>query len=216
MKINVDASFCISLRGRDARQQSALRSFSVLDNKTDFWLVDKDIENPERGCYNSHRDIALYGLSRNLERVLVLEDDVRFDKPPSSRQIEAMNRHLQKNIGDLFYLGGLLGDIWLTNALNIAGCHLFCTHAYVINRSGMKKLASLPYSGMPIDVLFKLSFAAFTTFPMIASQFSSQQLASDISQARGVRDDISDAMWKKNYRSQYLSLLRNIARIERI
>ena len=38
-------------------------------------LVDKDEEDPQRGCFNSHKKCAKLALARNYNRVLVLEDD---------------------------------------------------------------------------------------------------------------------------------------------
>lgn len=210
MKFEVDKTFCISINSRQDKQALATKNLSPLSNKAEFWLVKKDSENPERGCYNSHRDIALYGLKNNLDRIMIFEDDVQFSRIPSDNEMERFNKHLISNTGELFYLGAILGRNWLTRNWGIVGCNVFCTQSYIINRKGMKKLAETPYSGIPIDVLFFQQFESYMTFPMITSQVSPEILQSDIAQSRKSVSNLNENVWAKNQRSQYLSIIKNI------
>lgn len=212
MRFDVDKAFCISIHDRIDRQNQARINLQAISDTTEFWLVQKDKENPERGCYNSHRDIALYGIENNLERIMIFEDDVLFHRSPREWEIDRFNKHLASGQGDIFYLGALLGNIWLTRHFGIVGCEVFCTHSYVINRNGMKKLADAPYSGLPIDVLYRNHFESYMAFPMITSQASCNTSHSDISSTRNSQTDFSDDVWKRNRRSQYLSIFRNIHR----
>lgn len=211
MKLEVDKSFCISINNRVDRQNLALENLKPIENKTEFWLVEKDHENPERGCYNSHRNIALYGIEHNLDRVLVFEDDVEFIKLPSESLVKKINRHLLKNEGEIFYLGAILGEIWPTKNWGIVGCRVMCAQSYILNRKGMEKLAARPYSGMPVDVFLSLEFDAYMSFPMLTSQVAGNIISSDIAEIRGKADNLSSDLWQgnKNTAKQYISLLKN-------
>jgi hypothetical protein len=76
----------------------------------------------------------------------------------------------------------------------------------------MEKLATRPYSGMPVDVLFSLEFDAYMTFPMLTSQVAGNIISSDIAEIRGKVDNLSSDFWQgnKNTTKQYISLLKNI------
>lgn len=210
MYFDVDRCFCISLNERKDRQELLKDNLNVLQNKFDFWLVEKDEENPERGCYNSHRDIALYGLEYNLDHILVFEDDIFFHRLPTNKEMIRYNNFIKESNGELFYLGGLLGNMWMIKKFNIVGCNMFCTHSYIMNKKAMIKLAGTPYSGMPIDVSFFNYYNSYATFPMLTSQLSSSVSKSSIF-SFSKRDSIfDDRLWKKNRRSQYKSLIMNL------
>lgn len=215
MKLAVDKSFCISINNRVDRQNLALKNLKPIENKTDFWLVEKDHENPERGCYNSHRNIALYALKHNLDRILVFEDDVEFIKLPSKNLVKKINHHILKNEGEIFYLGGVLGEIWPTKNWGIVGCRVMCTQSYIFNRKGIEKLAAHAYSGMPIDVFLSLEFDAYMAFPMLTSQVGGDIISGDIAEMRKIDNNLSSSFWKgnKNTAKQYLQLLKSFRKI---
>lgn len=210
MKFDVNRAYCISIKNRQDRQRLASSNLESIENKTDFWLVEKDNENPERGCYNSHRNIALYGLENNLDRILVFEDDVEFIRAPSLSEMKRFNNHLASNTGELFYLGAVLGDIWPTIKWGVVGSKVFCAQSYIINREGMKKLASLPYAGMPIDVVFNLKFDSYMAFPMLTSQVAHNIISSDIASSRSNENNLNSDFWSRNRTSQYISLVKNL------
>jgi glycosyl transferase family 25 len=114
-----------------------------------------------------------------------------------------------KNQGDLFYLGGILGDIWPTRKWGIAGGRMFCTQSYVMNRKGMEKLASLPYAGTPVDVLYYMEFESFAYYPMLTSQVAGNVVSSDIASVRTGNNNPMSGFWRQNNAAQYWSLLKN-------
>ncbi|MBU2706667.1 glycosyltransferase family 25 protein [Zooshikella marina] len=212
MQFAVDKAYCISLKERTDRQEIAKKNLSVLGNPVEFWLVEKDKDNPERGCYNSHRDIARHALEQGYQRVLIFEDDILFHKQASPSQLKRINNFLCSNQGDVFYLGGFLGRLWLTYRPNIARCKLFCTHSYILQRSGLEKLAAADYHHEPIDIIYKREFDSYTAFPMLTSQLPYSVVASDIASHRLEKDnaEFTDEHWHWNRRYQYWSALKNI------
>ncbi|MCX4026260.1 glycosyltransferase family 25 protein [Endozoicomonas sp. SM1973] len=209
MLFAVDKAFCISIKERTDRQKIAKENLAKLETSLEFWLVDKDVENPERGCYNSHRDIAKYALENNYERVLIFEDDVMFHRIPSARELKRFNQFLKSNRGDIFYLGALLGRMWLTPKLGIARCSAFCTHSYILNKSGMEKLVDTPYDGTAVDLVYKRKLDSYLAFPMLTSQLPYDVASSDISTHRNDNVVFTDDSWEVNKRYQYWSALKN-------
>ncbi|MBU2711375.1 glycosyltransferase family 25 protein [Zooshikella harenae] len=210
MQFAVDKAYCISLKERTDRQEIAKQNLSVLGNPVEFWLVEKDKENPERGCYNSHRDIACHALAQGYQRILIFEDDIVFHKQPSSRQLKRINKFLCSNQGDIFYLGVLLGRLWLTQSLSIARCRAFGSHSYILQRKGLEKLVSQKYCSKPVDQFYKQNFDCFLAFPMLTSQLSYQVVGSDIESNSQTFIPLNNEHWQWNRRYQYWSALKNI------
>ncbi|MBU2714169.1 glycosyltransferase family 25 protein [Zooshikella harenae] len=207
MQFAVDKVYCISLKERRDRQNFAKRNLALLEHDVEFWLVDKDHQNPERGCYNSHRAIAKHALDRGYQRILVFEDDVVFDRYPSTKQMERINKFLRAGHGDIFYLGGLLGKLWFTHHLNVVRGRLVCMHAYILHQSGLEKIVANEYQCQSIDVFCKRTLNAFAFFPLLASQQPANFLNSDIT--HHVNHN-TDKLWRRNRRRQYWSVIRNI------
>lgn len=209
MKFDVEQIYCISLEDRIDRQEASKENLKILSHHVTHWLVPKDSENPERGCYNSHREIAKFALEKNYSNIMVFEDDVVFHRIARDNEMKVINKFISLNVGDLLYLGGLLGEMQWTGNRGIVRCELYCTQSYIIHRAGMEKLASAPYSGLPIDVYFKLNLQSFSVFPMLTSQIPEDVCRSDISGKSDRLGVITSAMWRKNRRSQYISVTKN-------
>ena len=56
---NIDKIFCISLTTATDRQKEFTKRFPELTkmNIFEWFIATRDSENPERGCYNSHRQV---------------------------------------------------------------------------------------------------------------------------------------------------------------
>jgi glycosyl transferase family 25 len=65
----------INLREREDRRRAVLEESRDSGLEIEFFIVDKDEENPQRGCYSSHQACAKLALERNYKRTLILEDD---------------------------------------------------------------------------------------------------------------------------------------------
>jgi hypothetical protein len=95
-----------------------------------------------RGCFLSHREIIRKAIADDLERILVLEDDVNF-APGLARQAEALEKALRDFDWDIAYLGHRLkGDLG-PGPLPIWTHDIVCAHCYALSRRGMRSL--LPY-----------------------------------------------------------------------
>jgi glycosyl transferase family 25 len=213
--LHVDAVLCINLREREDRRVAILKNFQDSGLKIEFFLVDKDKEDPQRGCYNSHRACAKLALERNYDRILILEDDAFID-PFSQGIVQRINNFLERTNPDLFYLGVLLGKIWLTWHRNIARCRGQGAHAYIISRPGCEKILSWDdYCGKGIDSVFSKRFKAYCVFPMMCYQDTS---TSDIASFRrhidGSKSTPEEEYNANNFlyfrKKQYIQAIKNI------
>lgn len=208
-------AYCISLRDREDRRKIASRQFADANIDVEFFLVDPDMDNPERGCFNSHKLVARHAKSLGENEVMIFEDDVVFDRKFSRRDAENVD-WLVGNQGfwEILYFGGLLGELIPTNRLGVTRCSLMCAHAYVLNSSGIDKILSCEYSGMPIDVFYAIEFRAVSLFPLAVSQLSADVMKSDIAKFAKREGVVTDKIWRSNRRRQYFSLFKNIVKFE--
>lgn len=205
---DVDAVFCISLKEREDRREILSGEIKKISSTVEYILVDKDIENPQRGCFKSHVLCAKLAVERNYSRVLVLEDDVFF-RGINSKEISRINQFLKKNNPDAFYLGALLGKVWLTWSYKIARVRGQGAHAIILNKKSCQKIASLKYTGKGIDSVYSKIFKSYTHIPMVAFQQPEEIFKSDLDEFRKHKGKDID-FWDNNYKKQYYSVLKNI------
>lgn len=208
--LDVDAVLCISVCEREDRRALLDEEFASSGLQVEYVLVERDNENPERGCYNSHLRCAELALQRGYRRVLILEDDatLEFFAP---RVLARINRFLAKRNPDIFYLGVNLGWLWLTWTPSIARVRAQGGHAYILSTEACRKVIGLgDYSGRGIDNYYSKIFLGFCCFPMISQQQSEGMCASDIRQFRGGGKGCDDAFWEANWRRQFREALRGL------
>lgn len=89
------------------------------------------------GCALSHIGVIKKAKEKNLKRILILEDDIEFH-PNTNNYLHSIDRFMNENKFDLFYLGGnvcLCNYRDMTNVANnivkIKG--ILTTHAYIIS-----------------------------------------------------------------------------------
>ena len=77
-----DKIYCISLTERPDRRREARHQFASvgLSARVEYHIVDKHPTDPEQGVYESHIDCLKKGLSNGARRILIFEDDIRFDR----------------------------------------------------------------------------------------------------------------------------------------
>ena len=207
-KLDVDAVFCISLKERGDRRKAVLEEAKKLNLNIEFVLVEKDNKDPQRGCFNSHKLCSQMALDIGLSRILVLEDDVVFESV-SVNKIVRINKYLNTRNPELFYLGAILGKIWLTKNLGIARVRGQGTHAAILSESACKKISELNYDGRGIDSVLTKLFKIYTCFPMLAYQQPVELFPSDLDSFR--KHQGKDAKyWSKIKRKQYFSVLRHL------
>lgn len=218
--LSVDAVLCISLNHRCDRRTLLLEEFAKsFQNKIEFILIDKDAENPERGCYNSHKKCAQIILDRGYKNALILEDDATFT-PLSINKLKNINRFIEKENPDIFFLGGIVCKLWLTWQKNIALCELICAHAYILSCSACHKFVAFEYEGEPVDHFYNRLFThRYCCIPLISDQQPDSLVGSDIENFREKKTDPSilktEVFWENNTQEQYRQMKksRNIKKL---
>ncbi|UBU47763.1 glycosyltransferase family 25 protein [Cobetia amphilecti] len=213
--LEVDGVFCISLVERKDRRQMLLEEFAPLGLDIEFYLAERDSEDPERGCYESHQACAAMAIERGYERVLILEDDATLLNF-KHEVIRRANTFLKFKKPEILYLGGMLGRMWLIPFPNIVRARLTGTHAYVLSRQGCKKLVRQKFVGTPIDTHYCNVVKSYSVYPMLSAQQPEDEMKSDIVENRVKRKggaSVKDKRyWNNNFSKQPSALKRDIWR----
>lgn len=169
-----DRLYCISLREREDRRQSALREFAKvgLADRVEFELGEHHPFNMEQGVYESHMTCLRKGLEAGARNIVIFEDDVEFDRfdPERLRScVEFLKQHPQWKV---FLLGALIRSTSKTANPDVQKvCYQSLTHAYVLNRHYAETLAYQPWRGIVNDTLFQpLTDDVYAIYPMCAFQ----------------------------------------------
>ncbi|NVN56485.1 hypothetical protein FLM52_11895 [bacterium Scap17] len=213
--LDVDGVFCISLVERKDRRQMLLEEFAPLGLDIEFYLAERDSEDPERGCYESHQACAAMAIERGYERVLILEDDATL-LSFKHEVIQRANAFLKLKQPEILYLGGMLGRMWLIPFPNVVRARLTGTHAYVLSRLGCKNLVRQQFDGTPIDTHYCNAVKSYSVYPMISAQQPEEEMKSDIFENRVKRKggaSVKDRRyWDNNFSKQSGALKRDIWR----
>lgn len=206
--LKVDAVLCISTTERTDRREHLREQFQDSGLKIEYVLVERDYEDGQRGCFLSHQLCANIALERKYNNVLILEDDVTLENCSISK-VSKINKFLEKNNPDIFYLGATLGKVWLTWNIHIARIRSQGAFAYILSRESCKKVASLEYEGKGIDNYYSKIFKGYSVFPLIIGHQVEKILPSNI---RATRGDFfySEKDKRLNFRKQYYSVVTNI------
>lgn len=209
----VDAVLCISLRERADRREQLLQQFAPLGLPVEFVLVDRDREDPERGCYHSHQRCAQIAVERGLRRVLILEDDATL-RMPDAAHLAHINRFLRWRDPGLFYLGGILGRMWRIPYPGVVRCRLSALHAYLLSAAACRRVLALPFHGEPLDSVVPREMRGYAAYPMLCEQQPECRVASDLQAHRHQRlagdAQVKDAdFWCLNRERQHDSVRRN-------
>lgn len=205
--LSVDAVFCISLTERQDRRDLLSQEFEhCFQNKIEFILVGRDVGNPERGCFSSHKKCAQIVLERGYKRALILEDDAIFTSI-DQKQLNSINSFITNYNPDIFFLGGMVCKLRLTWKKNIAACHLLCTHAYILSQEASERFVGCEYDCEPIDHFYnKLFNTKYCCIPLISDQQPDDIVGSDIELFRSTQCDMSTLktkeFWDKNTTEQ--------------
>lgn len=207
ISFDVDQAFCISLSQRADRRKLFSQSVSALiSNAIEFYIVEP-CADPVRGCYESHQAIAIKALAQGWDQVLIFEDDAK-PYTLNCAQVRWINRFIRRGQFEVLHLGYSMGRTWMTWFPFIARGRVVALHAYILSRAGCRVLAETPYSGEPIDVMFKRQIKQHCAFPMLFRQQPAAITGSNI-EACTVNDD---EWWQRNWRKHQLSPLKNFWR----
>lgn len=207
IRFDVDAVYCISLKARSDRRELFRQTVAtLLENLVVFRIVEKN-QDPVKGCYESHQAIARMALEQGLERVLVFEDDVKPYELKAA-PIRWINRFMRTRKFEALHLGYSMGRTWLTWFPFIARGRVVALHAYVLSREGCQILVDTPYSGVPVDVVFKRRIKQHCVFPMLFRQHAASVTGSDLETV--VKNE--DEWWQRNWDKHRISPLKNFWR----
>ena len=169
-----DHLYCVSLREREDRRESALKEFAKvgLSGRVEFVLGERHPYHMEESVYESHMLCLRKGLEAGAENIVVFEDDVEFDRfdPERLRNCtEFLSRHPEWKV---FLLGALIrSSRKTTNPCVQKVRYQSLTHAYVLNRHYAETLAYEPWRGIVNDTLFRpLTDGIYALYPMCAFQ----------------------------------------------
>jgi hypothetical protein len=184
----VDAIYCISLLERPDRLKRVVAEFHRvgLCRHVIFYRPRRHPRDPIIGIWESHRAVARHACERGHERILVLEDDVRFTHALRPRKLRSIARAMQALPADwqIFYLGH-----WALQARfvrrDVLRTQSACTHAYIANGSALTWLAARAYEriqldhrwtrviGRGLDSAFASLGTTYAYFPLVAIQDTS-------------------------------------------
>lgn len=178
-----DAVYCISLQERDDRMARAAAEF----HRTGLCrrvLFHRPTRHPTRaiaGIWEAHRTAARHARARGAERVLVLEDDVRFTGRITGTRLAEVRAALARLPADwtLFFLGHwpLRARFYTADILHTRSA---CAHAYLASPRLLRWLDAHPFAdqrapldkraGAGIDAAYARLDSAYAYFPMLAIQ----------------------------------------------
>jgi len=166
--------WCINLEEREDRYNRSLSLFTSLGIKVNYLRVQKDKENPVRGCYNSHLKIIKESSKKKLERVLIFEDDVIVsDICNLEKYVRESVKFMEKENYEIFYLG-CIPEIFQNRTQRIEGniykVNAFGGHAYVLSKRYIEKMKNVPYLGHAIDGIYSRCDKAYAHIPSIFIQ----------------------------------------------
>ena len=153
-----DAVFCLNLDDRPDRWHASRDRFARLGID---WLVERfpailTPHNHHQGCALSFRAMVAEAQRRDLESVLIVEDDVIWMETDTTKHVLAQAlAELNDQPWDLLYLGGGVRE----EPLPVPGCttlrtphRLQCTHAVAVHHTAYERiLEEVPPDGAEFD-----------------------------------------------------------------
>jgi GR25 family glycosyltransferase involved in LPS biosynthesis len=169
---------CINLERRTDRWEESLIEFDKLGiYVTRFNAIESS--DSSYGNHLSHASILKFAKEKNLDNVLIFEDDVEFF-PGAKRNLINSIKDLPED-WDMFYLGANL-DVYkaykiTTHLAKLTGA--FATHAYAVRHTLFDKLIDINMDITTIhnDVsyanLIHPNYKCYLTLPLVAGQRNS-------------------------------------------
>lgn len=169
-----DKIYCITLESRPDRRQEAQRQFARvgLAGKVEFFVTQKDREDPVRGIYQSHLHCLRQGVEAKAAHILIFEDDILFRRFDEQSLREACCYLQATNCWDGFFLGCITDGSRRTANRNARQIDYRClTHGYAVRRPFAERIIGEPWCGIPYDGLLKRCDSNnFALAPMCAFQ----------------------------------------------
>ena len=173
--------YCINLKTRDDRYEHARSVLDPLDLDVTYLRVDRHPDDPEQGCFESHIKAISLAYKKGSEFVLVFEDDIQITPSYKDGDLDLVLDSLKSSEYEFLYLGwhALLDETTKrvssierpdTNNLALYEVMALGGHAYVMQRSMMARFVDRPYTGIPIDVLYRQEPKTIAVYPALFEQ----------------------------------------------
>jgi len=166
-----DKIYCITTKESFIRRSSCKIIAKEYNMDVCFKKVERHPGGSNHGCFISHMNIFKEAKDQNLQRIIILEDDI-IPRYLNEKVLNKITDFLQNNEWDLFYFGAVPDCRRDNSAIKVKDrfyrIRSLCTHAYAINRSAIEKFHdSQYYSHIPLDYLFRddVSLVSYAHYP---------------------------------------------------
>jgi len=132
-KFNFNKTYCINIKERKDRQKNVIKECLKVNLNFEFLLVEKNKEDPIRGCLESHIKCIQDAINNDYENILIMEDDISFD-------IDAINKIIKEDTiqipaeFDILYLGYHINNGFKYNDNILKAVSTQTTHCYILNK----------------------------------------------------------------------------------
>ena len=160
----------------DRRKEAEIQFAKVgLSPKVEFYIAQEHPYDCEEGIYNSHLTCIKKGLQAGASRMVIFEDDVRFERfdPDNLKNcVDFLSSHPYWNA---LFFGCLVSGSKRTQSRSVLKVkYRSLAHAYVLNRRFAEILAAKPWEKIAFDVQLKrLQEEFYSIYPSFAFQSNS-------------------------------------------
>lgn len=179
MNFNCDKIVCINLKKRKDKKAHVINEIKKINLKIDFFEGIENNTEPTNGCFSSHVKVIKDAYDEGVNRLMVLEDDIYIPDNLSKKSVSDVNKFLDNDDDwQIFLLGGAPW-IFTENVQSnerydgVYKGSFFLTHAYILNRKGMKKYKNCKWSlnrkSWDLDII-KNSKHNYTIYPPLIVQ----------------------------------------------
>lgn len=178
-----DSIVTINLKNRVDKRRYIQNFYIKYNIPGEFYIIEKHPEGGRIGCFTSHINVIEHCFLKGDEHILIFEDDVIITPSYNEKYIKNAVQYMKKNPIKCQYLQ--LGYTILPHELpsfitsqmlfnNIIKYNGNTTHAYILNRNGMKRILNTykNFIHLHIDIYYKIIFQNYgaSVCPIIFDQ----------------------------------------------
>lgn len=204
-----DAIYAISLRENETQRREMDENLNQVGLKVNHFIADRHPKGSKYGCFHSHRQIMRDALDAGHHHILVLEDDAT---PNTSRwTAEVLDEIERAKAFDCLYLGAIPIPFARYQPID-SFQYLFKSeflfnwgsHAYIVPRHTMQKIASSPFTGEHYDAfLARLSPRTVVVYPTLMFQSNRDGSGASntevLSKSMGMEETQETGTWFSRY-----------------
>jgi GR25 family glycosyltransferase involved in LPS biosynthesis len=169
--------YVINIIERKDRWDNIVKTF----NDPEYNLIKIEAikhKNGWKGCFLSHKKCIQIAKDKNLENIIVLEDDcIPFDVNTFKKRLLQYKKYLDENNNWNIFLGGTvsINELWVTDIINFDDKNMvemkkaYATHFICYNKNVYDLFLSQPIT-KPIDEFWHEKIKCIMPVPFIAKQ----------------------------------------------